>query len=238
MVFSLFFHASADPGANGLKIYALFLLCALLPWNFFNGSIMASVGGLVGNGNLIKKTYFPRTLLPASAVGAALVSHLIEMGVLLVVLLVFGDYQALIFLPFTVLIIALTAVFALGLGLLFSVLNVYFRDIEHFLSIFFLLWLYGTPIVYPNNVVQYHNIGTVIDPHLVTRYLPGTHLSLFSVMKINPMTEMELLMRSTLFRGTFPSWPELAYYALWAFGALWLGLTVFGRLEGRLAEEL
>jgi ABC-type polysaccharide/polyol phosphate export permease len=52
------------------------------------------------------------------------------------------------------------------------------------------------------------------------------------------MTEMELLMRQTLWNGTLPDWLQLLYYALWAFGALWLGLRVFAKLEGRLAEEL
>jgi ABC-2 type transport system permease protein len=235
VVFAYFFHTKPTAGhPSGLSIYALYLLCALLPWNFFNAGIMSSVGGLIGNGNLIKKTYFPRTLLPASAVGAALVAHFIEMGVLLSILLCFGDYYALIYLPYTLLIMMLTAVFALGLGLLFSVLNVYFRDIEHFLAIFFLLWLYGTPIIYPNNIILYHTNGVSNS----VRYFPGTSIKLMSVMKINPMTEMELLMRETLWNGTTPDWLQLVYYAAWAFGALWLGLTVFNRLEGRLAEEL
>jgi ABC-type polysaccharide/polyol phosphate export permease len=236
IVFAYFFHAKPGVGhPSGLSIYALYLLCALLPWNFFNAGIMGSVGGLIGNGNLIKKTYFPRSLLPASSVAAALVAHLIEMGVLLAILLAFGDYYALIYLPFTLVIMSLTAIFALGLGLMFSVLNVYFRDIEHFLAIFFLLWMYGTPIIYPNSIILTHTYHGVAN---VTRYFPGTHVKLMSIMKINPMTEMELLMRQTLWNGTFPDWLQLLYYAAWAFGALWLGLRIFGRLEGRLAEEL
>jgi len=236
VVFAYFFHAKPEPGhPSGLRIYALYLLCALLPWNFFSAGIMSSVGGLIGNGNLVKKTYFPRSLLPASSVAAALVAHLIEMGVLLVILLLFGDYYALIFLPFTLLIMMLTAVFALGLGLMFSALNVYFRDIEHFLAIFFLLWLYGTPIIYPNSIILTHTVKGVAG---VTRYFPHSHIKLMSIMKINPMTEMELLMRQTLWNGTFPDWLQLLYYAAWAFGALWVGLKVFAHFEPRLAEEL
>jgi lipopolysaccharide transport system permease protein len=236
IVFAYFFHAGAPKGdPSGLTFYSVYLLCALLPWNFFNAGIMSSVGGLIGNGNLIKKTYFPRSLLPASAVAAALVAHFIEMGVLLVALLAFGNYYALIYLPFTILIMMLTAIFALGLGLAFSVLNVYFRDIEHFLAIFFLLWLYGTPIVYPNTIILKHTYNGVAN---VTRYFPGSHIKLMSIMKINPMTEMELLMRETLWNGTYPDWLQLLYYAAWAFGALWVGLKVFAHFEPRLAEEL
>lgn len=226
VLFGVLFGAQPPPGGpSHLKVYALYLLCALLPWNFFQASIMGSVGSLIGNGNLIKKTYFPRELLPASTVGAALVSHLIEMGLLLVVLLAFGDYWSLEWLPMTAVLILLVAVFALGLGLLFSVLNVYFRDIEHFLGIFFLLWLYATPIVYPWTLVSAH-------------HFPGTHINALTVLEINPMTEMATLFRDTMFYGAAPHLRSLLYFAAWAFGALFVGLRVFNRMEGRLAEEL
>ena len=219
VLFGVLFGAKVPAEApSHLRIYALFLLSALLPWNFFQASVMSSLGSLIGNGNLIKKTYFARELLPASNVAAALVTHLIEMGMLLVVLLCFGDYWALLWLPMTVVLVAITAIFGLGLGLLFSVLNVYYRDIEHFLGIFFLLWLYAGPIVYPYTYLQKHG--------------------LLGIDKINPMTDMSFLFRSTLFYGHAPSWLELAYYTAWAIGSLVLGLWVFNRREGMLAEEL
>ncbi len=226
VVFGVLFKAKPpEEGPSHLQVYALYLLCALLPWNFFQTSVMSSVGSLVGNGNLIKKTYFPRELLPASTVGAALVSHLIEMGLLLVVLLAFGDYWAIEWLPVTFVLILLVGVFGLGAGLLFSILNVYFRDIEHFLGIFFLLWLYATPIVYPPSTLQGH-------------HLPGTHLGALEVLRVNPMTEMAALFRSTMFYGRAPDGWSLLYFAVWAFALFWVGLRVFGRMERRLAEEL
>ena len=235
VVFSLFLRAKPLPGQpSGEHLFALYLLCALLPWNFFNAAVNGSVGNLVGNGNLIKKTYFPRELLPASTVAAALVAHLIEMGVFLVVLLAFGDWRALVFLPFTVVIMAVTTVFSLGLSLLFSAVNVYFRDVQHFLAIFFLLWLYGTPIIYPTNYVQYRT-GT---NNMKLRFIPHTHIQLLTVLKINPMVDMELLMRQTLWDGTFPDWASLLIYVAWAAAALLIGLKVFAKLSGRLAEEL
>ncbi len=226
VLFGVLFHAHPPAGGpSHLQVYALYLLCALLPWNYFTIGVMGSVGSLISNANLIKKTYFPRELLPASSVGAALVSHLIEMGLLLVVLLTFGDYWAIEWLPMTVVLVALTTVFGLGLGLLFSVLNVYFRDIEHFLSIFFLLWLYATPIVYPTTVLAGH-------------HLPGTHIPALQVLEINPMTEMASMFRDTMFYGRAPGGWALLYFAAWALGALVVGLRVFERMGARLAEEL
>ena len=70
IVFKYFFHVKPAPGVpSGLNVYALFLLCALLPWNFFQISVMGCIGSLIGNESLIKKTYFPRELLPGATVG-------------------------------------------------------------------------------------------------------------------------------------------------------------------------
>ena len=75
------------------------LLAAMLPWNFFQGSIQESMGALLGNQNLIQKTYFPRELIPGATVASKMVSHLIEMGLLLVVIVGFGNWRALIYIP-------------------------------------------------------------------------------------------------------------------------------------------
>lgn len=202
---------------SGLNVFALFLLCALLPWNFFYMSVMGCISSLVANSSLVKKTYFPRELLPASAVGATLVSHLIELGLLAAVLLGFGNWRVVEFLPFVLLLTALMALFALGFGLAVSALNVYFRDVEHFMGILFLVWMYLTPIIYPLGIVP-------------ARFQ--------TILKINPMTDAVLCYRSVLYDGTHPGWLQLSYFAIWAIGLLIVGLTVFSRLEAGLAEEL
>jgi ABC-2 type transport system permease protein len=218
IVFKLFLRIHVPPGEpSGLDIFALWLLCGLLPWSYFQLSVSGSIVSLTGNGNLIKKTYFPRELLPASTVGANLVSHAIEMGLLLATLVAFGNYLALEYLPFTILLMVLMALFALGFGLLLSALNVYFRDIEHFMTIVFLVWLYMTPIIYPITAVPVHYR---------------------SILKINPMTDASLCFRATLYDGTHPGWLQLGYFAAWSVGMVGIGLLVFNRLEGRLAEEL
>jgi ABC-type polysaccharide/polyol phosphate export permease len=218
LVFKYFLRIKPSPGSpSGLDVYALFLLCALLPWNFFQLSVLSCLGSLIGNESLIKKTYFPREVLPAATVGANLVSHLIEMGLLLVALLAFGNWRALVFLPFVVLLTVLLALFALGLGLMLSAFNVYYRDIQHFMGILFLVWLYMTPIIYPLSVVP-------------ARYQ--------SLLKINPMTDAALSYRAAWYDGTHPGWLQLGYFAAWAIGTFAVGMIVFNRLEAGLAEEL
>jgi ABC-type polysaccharide/polyol phosphate export permease len=222
IVFKYFFHAKISPGKpSGLNAYALFLLCAMLPFNFLQVSVMGSLSSLTGNSNLIKKTYFPRELLPASAVIGNLVAHAIEMSLLLVALLAFGNWRALVYLPFTVFLMLVLAVFAFGLGLAFSALNVYFRDIEHFLGIMFLAWFFLTPIIY-----SFDTLGSSAKPWVK------------DLLKANPMTDAALSFRATLYDGTHPGWFQRAYFVLWSAALFFLGRMIFNRLEGGFAEEL
>jgi ABC-type polysaccharide/polyol phosphate export permease len=214
---------STVPPPSGLNVYALFLLCAMLPFSYFQNSVMGSLGSLTGNSNLIKKTYFPRELLPASVVIANLVSHAIEMALLLVALLAFGDWRALVYLPLTVVFMLLLAVFALGLGLAMSALNVYFRDIEHFMGILFLVWFFMTPIVY-----SFATLGS----------FSRSHPWVIDVLKLNPMTDATLCFRNTLYNGMHPGWLQFAYFAVFSIVTFFVGRAVFNRLEGGLAEEL
>jgi homopolymeric O-antigen transport system permease protein len=109
------------------------------------------------------------------------------------------------------------ALFALGMGLALSSLNVYFRDIEHFMGIFFLVWMFTTPILYPIYA---------IPPHFQT------------LLKLNPMTDATLSYRAMLYNGTLPGGIEFAYFVVWALVAFVIGLWVFNRFERDMAEEL
>jgi lipopolysaccharide transport system permease protein len=218
IVFKYFLRIKLQVGKpSGLNVFALFLLCGLLPWNYFQISVLSAISSLTGNSALIKKAYFPRELLPGSTVAAALVSHLIEMGLLLVALVAFGNYRALEYLPLVLVLTVLLVLFAMGFGLLLSALNVYFRDIEYLMSIVFLVWFYLTPLIYPFS--------------LIPRRFQG-------IVKLNPMTDASLAYRDMLYNGTHPGWLEFGYFALWAVGIALIGLAVFNKLEARLAEEL
>jgi len=219
IVFRAIIRIHIPPGKpSGLNLYALYLLCALLPWTFFQVSVQGGIVSLIGNSNLIKKTYFPREFLPAATVASTFVSHCIEMGLLLVALLAFGNFHALPFIPLVFVLMLFVALFALGLGLMLSVLNVYFRDVEYLITIVFLVWMYLTPIIYPFSLVphRYRGIAEVL----------------------NPMTDAVLAFRSMLYDGTTPRWLGFGYFVLVASVVFIIGMYVFSRLEGRLAEEL
>src|SRR5262249_53866405 len=132
--------------------FVLFLLCALIPWNFVSNTITLSLDTLVGNGNLIKKVYFPRELLVASTVGSLLVTFAIELGVVCVIFLIAGN-MVLPWIPLVILFVALLTCMQLGFGLVLSVCNVYFRDVKHFVGIALMALFYSAPIVYPVSLV-------------------------------------------------------------------------------------
>jgi ABC-type polysaccharide/polyol phosphate export permease len=118
------------------------------------------------------------------------------------------------------------ALFGLGVALLLSVANTYFRDTEHFVQIAFSLWFYLTPVIYPYSRVAEH----------LKRHVLGVKLS--TVYELNPMTRFVNVFRDLLYNNRFPNWGDVAVCAGVAAVALTVGSIVFSRFEPRLAEEL
>lgn len=231
LVFSVILKVKAAPGRpSGVHYYALFLLAGLLPWTFFSNAVTTGMSALLANANLLKKVYFRRDILVTSTVFSWLVTFGIEVGVLLVALLVAGG-MPLPWLPLVLLTLALLTLFALGLALGLSVMNVYFRDTEHFVSIAFLLWFYLTPVLYP--------LSYVTDAAQRThRQLFGHRIPISFLYQLNPMERFVTVLRTLLYDNTWPHWGDLAYCAGATGVALLVGYQVFRRFEGRLAEEL
>jgi ABC-2 type transport system permease protein len=144
---------------------------------------------------------------------------LIEMAVALAVLLVVGN-NVLPWIPVVLVLMVIQAIFALGVGLMLAVANVYFRDIQYFLTIALQALFYTTPIVYPISLVQEH----------------GERL--FQLYRLNPLVRMVEAYRAALYHLRWPQAADVAYLAAWAIGALVVGAVLFLRFEGRLAEEL
>ena len=227
VVFRFFLKVQAPTGSpSGMQIFALYLLCGLLPFNFLQTGVNGSIGSLVGNANLIKKTYFPRELLVGSNVAASLVSHLIEMSLLLVALMLFGNVKALLYVPVALVIIVFFTMFVTGLGLMFSVFNVYFRDVEHLIGIVFQIWFYMTPIVYPLNLVPE-------NADILGFTVPVRHL-----LYLNPLTDFTEAFRNLLYDLRLPPVKIVAYAVVVSVAVFFAGLSIFNRLKANLAEEL
>ena len=226
IVFAVILQIEPDTGdPSGLHIFALWLLCGLLPWTFVANSMTGGVESLVGNANLIRKVYFPRQILVGATVGSFLITFLIEMGVLAVALLIAGN-MVLLWLLVALGLIAVLAAFALGLALMLAVANVYFRDMRHLIGILLQVWFYLTPIIYPLSRVPEQK-------EVLGRTVPARDLIL-----LNPMTRFAEAFRDLLYDLRFPPGKTVGYLVAWSAGTLALGWWVFTRAEGRLAEEL
>lgn len=151
IVFSLFFGRLAGIPSGGAP-YPVFAFCALLPWQLFAFSLTESSNSLVANQRLITKVYFPRLVIPISAVVASLVDFVIAFVVLVLLLAYYriAPTTAIWTLPLFVL---LAISLALGMGLWLSALNVRYRDVRYTLPFLTQVWLIATPIAYPSSLV-------------------------------------------------------------------------------------
>lgn len=150
IAFSLLFGRLAGLPSDQLP-YPIFYFAGLLPWMYFSQSATRATNSLVDNQRVITKVYFPRILLPVSAVLAGLVDLAIGFGVLALLLLVYGvDTSALWALP---LFTALGIAAALAVGLWLSALHALYRDVRYAVQFLLTFWMFVSPVAYPSSLV-------------------------------------------------------------------------------------
>jgi len=196
--------------------YPVYLLSGLLVWNFFSGSTLAAMGEIIWSGSLLQRIYVPKLAFPVSAVGAETVNLLISTILLLVIALVLGVTltSALLTLPFALLILM---VFSLGFGLLLSTAAVFFADLMPVYNVIVMIWMYGTPIFYPIEII------------------PEQFQGLF---RLNPMYHMLALVREPLLHGVVAGWVSWLYCILAALVMLLLGAWVFAAKSNDYAYKV
>jgi lipopolysaccharide transport system permease protein len=201
--------------------YALFLLVGLSAWIFFAQSVQSASRSMLDNANLIRKTRFPRQLVPLSVVA----THLISFGVMLVALLVLNfallprvrDTEWLA-LPLGLAVVAITA----GLSLAIASLNVLFRDVEFLVAALLLPLFFLTPVLYPLSDPQIARHDWVVD----------------LIHWANPLSPVIQALRDPLFYGQLPGLWDTVYSVIAAIGALALGAFVFNRVDDQIAVEV
>ena len=221
-VFGILFGAQAPVGENsGLTGFAWFLLCAIIPWNFF--AIVNNIGltAITSNSGLVRRVAFPRETLVFSNVLFALVQFAIELVVLSGVLLIVAGAPILPWIPVAALLGILLAVFASGIGLALSALAVYFKDLTYLWAITLQVWFFITPVVYP--------------PSLVEDQLPTWAQNL---LRANPMVHFVGGFRDLLYHAQMPGLNRIAAMLVSAAFSLVAGWFLFHRLSPRLPEEV
>ena len=227
-IFSVVFEVPAQVGENsGLNNYALWLVCGLLPWLFFQSTVTQGVRSIVDNASLVQKVYFPRLVLPLSLTGAGLVNWTFEMTVLVIALALFGAF-VFPWLPLVLLFMLVLGVFAAGLAMILSIANVFFRDLAYLLTVILQFWFYLTPILYP--------ISLVDNQSAEWGGLLGTPITLADIYRVNPMEPYVAIFRDLLYHNTFPEASSVIAAVSWAVVTFALGLWYFTKTEKRLAE--
>ena len=196
--------------------YLLFLISGIIPYNWFTTVVSQSSGIFVYNSNIIKKVYFPREILPISAVTSGLVNFLISC-IIILLFAIFGGVGIswhLVFLPFLALI---QYVFTLGVSFILSALNVYIRDVEYIVSFVLQMLFYATPILY--TVDMFH----------------GWILWIF---RINPMTHLINAYRDIFYVHQVPRLGTLSILFVICIVFLIISYKVFKKMEKGFAEEL
>jgi lipopolysaccharide transport system permease protein len=150
-VFTLFFGRLAKLPSDGLA-YPVFYFTALVPWNYFSTALQSCTAVVVDNQRVITKVFFPRLVLPLSAVVSGLVDFAIGFVVLGIVLAIYGIRPGLaaLWLPVLLLLAVLTA---LGVGLWMSALNALYRDVKYVVPFLIQFWMFASPVAYPSSLV-------------------------------------------------------------------------------------
>jgi ABC-type polysaccharide/polyol phosphate export permease len=219
--------------------FAAFFLSGYLLWQFFQNSCQGAIHSIVGNGDLVKKVYFPREVLPLSHVLAQLIHLLLALVVVSPYLIATRGIGVLVHLPATLLAVALLTVFTAGVAMWFAGVNVVFRDLQELFVVIFLVWFYGTPVLYPLALV---------------RAEVGADALLVSLLELNPMTWFVEAFRTPMYGAvvtsaeatagivsTAPAWPTIRSLALslgWALVAALGGYLVFLRRSRTFAKEV
>lgn len=201
---------------NTQENYVIFLCAGLIPWTFFSTAITRSAFTMIENGNIIKKVYFPREILPISLVISEAVNFMISTVIILLFVLFsgLGLTKYIIFYP-----IILIAQFLIILSISFIVsgITVYFRDLQHFIGVALQLLFYATPIVYASNTIP---------------------ADFAWILKLNPMSYVIDGYRAIFYNQTMPDLASIGMLIVLGIIGCIIGYMIFNKLQKGFAEEL
>lgn len=215
VIFAQVMH-SRLPGTSSTFAYSIYLCAGVLTWGLFAEISGRAQTMFIEHAGLIKKINFPRICLPVIVVSNAAVNFTIIFSLFTCFLLLSGNFPGLPFIALAPVLLLLVTL-AIGLGMILGVLNVFFRDVGQFYTIFLQFWFWFTPVVYPATVL----------PEPVR-----------ALLRFNPMAPIIMASQDILVKQTWPQWSSLAPVALLALLLCALGLQLFRKRAGEMVDEL
>lgn len=204
------------PGSDNAFAYSIYLCAGVLTWGLFAEIVARAQVMFIEQANLLKKISFPRICLPLIVVLNALLNFGIIFGLFTLFLVASGNFPGAVYLAILP-VLALQVLFAIGLGMIIGVLNVFFRDVGQFFSIFIQFWFWFTPIVYPASI------------------LPD---NIRALLVFNPMAAIIGAYQDILVSARLPQWESLLPALVLALLMCMLGMRLFRKRSGEMVDEL
>jgi lipopolysaccharide transport system permease protein len=203
-------------GEPGITNFALYLFCGFLAWNGFQEIVQRSTTVILDNALLIKNLSFPSKVLLVSIGINSIINEMIGIGILMIagkIMLGFFPKYILFLIP----LLFLELLFGLGLGFLFSTLHVFFRDTAQFVGVFLLIWMFGTPLFYPEAMIP-QGFRFLID--------------------INPMAYLVRMFREICLRNIFPNLNDVIIFSSVSITVLLIGYYIYTRKYYKFIDQL
>lgn len=220
--------------ARSVPDFAIFVFVGLTVWTLFTEIVTSGTGAVVANAGLVKKVYLPREIFPLAGVGSALFGFFIQVVILIIAMFALQAFPLPHYLYLAPLAFLTMTVFATAIGLVLGAINVYLRDVQHFVDLALMILFWASPIVYGFRFVH---------DHLHGNWLEQLYLA-------NPITLAVVAMQralwgagSTATGDLAQAWPgHLGLRLLIALAVslvlLWCAQRLFARLQGSFAQEL
>ena len=215
IIFSQIMQAKFPGSANPLS-YSIYLCAGILTWGLFSEITSRAMNTFIENANLLKKINFPRVCLPAIIVLNACLNFGIIFSLFTLFLLISGNFPGLVYISVFPLLLILILL-AIGLGITLGVVNIFFRDVSQFYSIFLQFWFWLTPIVYLKSIL----------PAGVQRWIG-----------LNPLEPLIAGFHASLVQQEWPNWSSLIYPAILAIILGVIGMSLFRKHAGDMMDEL
>lgn len=196
--------------------YSMYVFIGLLPWIYFQSSLSIATTSIVSNGNLIKKIYFPRLIIPIAVSATGLINYFFGL-LITITALIFTKIYFSAFILLLPLVMLVQFLFVTGICLALSAFYVYFRDLEHIVGIVTMAWFYLTPVVF--------NIS--LFPENARQYL-----------RLNPMTQFVTAYRDLLLYKQILDVKGFAVTAIMSVLLFIFGVGIFVHLQKKFAEEI
>ncbi len=201
---------------SDIENYTVYLCCGLIPWQYFSSCILRGAACIIDNGNIIKKVYFPREILPISIVTSEGINFLIS-TIIIIGFVLFGGIGLSVNIVWYFVILAIQYIVSIGFAFIVASFSVYFRDLLHLLGIIIQLLFYATPIVYTSK-----NVPEAFQ----------------WLIKINPMAYLIESYRNIFYNKMPPEVQNLLIPLGMGIVLCIVGYLIFRKLEKRFAEEL